>query len=98
MISRDQVQKTIFAAIDDINIMLPQDRHIQKLPDTALAGEDGGLDSLGVVNLIVAIEQKIQEQFQRTISLVSDEALSQRENPFANVQTLTEYIFKILEN
>jgi acyl carrier protein len=61
-------------------------------PHTALFGYGGRLDSLGLVNLIVLTEQKLEEQFDVSLSLADERAMSQESSPFANVETFASYI------
>lgn len=60
-------------------------------PDTSLYGKDGLLDSMGIVSLIVAVEQEIEDQFDTLVSLADQSALSSRSSPYRTVQTLAEY-------
>jgi acyl carrier protein len=59
--------------------------------DTPLFGRQGMLDSLGLVTLIVALEQKIEDKFGIPIALADERALSQRKSPFRSVGSLAEY-------
>jgi acyl carrier protein len=97
MRANDDILKVIFKGIDSVNDLRPKEARIGKQPDAALMGESGGLDSLGMVNLIVAIEQQIEEQFHVTLDLADDEAMSMPDNPFATVESLAVYIAHLLE-
>ena len=59
--------------------------------DTQLFGAGSILDSLGLVTLIVELEQTIQEQFNVVVSLADEKALSQTRSPFRTIGTLAEY-------
>lgn len=61
-------------------------------PDTPLFGKGGKLDSLGLVNLIVLTEQKLEEEFDVSISLADERAMSMESSPFATVQTFSDYV------
>ena len=60
--------------------------------ETRLIGREGILDSLGLVNLIVDVEEEVYARYQLTISLVDDRAMSQKHSPFATVGRLADYI------
>lgn len=60
--------------------------------DTALFGSGGGLDSMGLVTLVVEVEQVLAERFGLQITLADDRAMSQRSSPFRTVGTLVAYI------
>jgi acyl carrier protein len=60
--------------------------------DTNLIGSKGILDSLAFVSFLITVEQRINQQFNKHISLNSEKAFSQSHNPFRSVGTLVEYI------
>jgi acyl carrier protein len=60
-------------------------------PDTALFGAGGVLDSIGLVSVVVELEQKVSDLAGRDVSLMNDRALSRGRSPFRTVRTLAEY-------
>lgn len=98
MATKDKVLQVIYSGIDAVNQVSAKEARLSKEPDTALMGEAGELDSLGLVNLIVAIEQKLEEEFDVTVNLADGQAMSLKDNPFATVSTLADYIAVILEH
>lgn len=60
-------------------------------PETRLFGEDGVLDSMGLVTLVVAVEQAIEDEFGRSIGLADEKALSRKRSPYRSVDALAEY-------
>ena len=93
---KTQIEHLIFQAIEEINKQLPKDRKIIPLSETELFGSDSKLDSLGLVNLVVAVEQNIEDEFDVTITLADERAMSQQTSPFRTVGTLTDYIEMLL--
>lgn len=65
--------------------------------DTELFGSSGILDSMGLVSLVVAVEQAIDEKYNAAISLADEKALSQRNSPFRTVSTLAEYAETLIQ-
>ncbi len=63
---------------------------------TVLFGRDGLLDSLGLVTTVVEIESKILSEFDASVVLADDRAMSQRNSPFRTVGTLTDHILSLL--
>ena len=59
--------------------------------DTALFGEGGLLDSMGLVSLVIAVEQAIEERYDLSIGLADEKALSQKNSPYRTVRTLADY-------
>ncbi len=97
MIARSEVVQVIFSAIDDLNRLLPKERRLKKAINVALSGAMADLDSLGLINLIVATEQKIQEKFNLLINLADERAMSLPDNPLRTVETFADYITLLLE-
>ena len=93
----ERIKRVIFAAIDETNLQLSEEKRLKKSIDTVLFGEDSGLDSIGFVTFIVLTEQKIENEFGVTITLTNEQAMSKRKSPFKDVGNLTEYISELLE-
>lgn len=93
---KDKIQACVYEALDEVNELLLSDDRLLKTPGTILYSNSGGLDSLGLVNLIVAVEQKILKKMNIVLSLVSEESMSQKESPFYSVETLCVYISMLI--
>jgi len=64
--------------------------------ETKLFGSDGLLDSMGLVNLVVNIEERIQEEYKISILLADERAMSRSQSPFRTLSTLAKYIEELL--
>lgn len=82
----------IFDTIDEMNLDLEPSEKIEKKEDTVIFGIDSALDSIGLVNFITIIEQKIEEETGRFITIADERAMSMKNSPFKTVGTLKEYI------
>jgi acetyltransferase-like isoleucine patch superfamily enzyme len=87
-----RVVAAIYRAIDWINGELPPDRQLIKAPQTRLVGSQSVLDSMRLVNLIVAIEREVEDTFGVAVSLADERALSMKASPFRSIQSLAVYI------
>ena len=94
---REKIQQSIYNSIDSLNAQLPNEGHIEKSNNTALFGSGSKLDSLDLINLVVAVEQNIEDEFDITITLADERAMSQETSPFKTVGTLTDYIEMLLK-
>ena len=56
-------------ALADVNSVLPAGQKIVMAADTLLIGDDGSLDSMGLINLIVAIEGEVEKEFGVRMSI-----------------------------
>jgi acyl carrier protein len=87
-----RVVDVVNSAIDDLNEILDADERLGKAPEEALIGNEARLDSLGLVNLIVLVEEKVQKEFGVAITLVDERAMSQSKSPFRNLSSLVEFV------
>lgn len=92
---RERVLETIYAAIDDNNRQFPE-YQVAKAEDTVLFGEGGALDSLGLVHLIVGVEQRVEEDFGAAVALADERAMAQEQSPFRTVGALADYVTTLL--
>ena len=73
---------------------LPSTQKLKKSLDTQLYGDKSEIDSLSLVNIVVLTEQKIEDEFNITINLADEKAMSQKNSPFKTIETFVEYIEK----
>ena len=89
-IDKENLLQTIFGAIDEVNNILAEDKRLEKSPSTLLAGDNGNLDSLGVINFIVELESRVKKNFNLSLNLV--EALESPEQPMNSIDQLAKFI------
>ena len=96
MIDRNRVTQQLLALIYEVNETRPTSKRLEKSVDTVLFGHSGQLDSLGLVNFVVAAEQRIEEEFGRPVVLADERAMSQSKSPFRTIESLADYICRLL--
>ena len=98
MHSTEQITEIIYGAIDEVNKLLPDDRPLVKSAQTVLAdpSSEANLDSLAMVNLIMAIEQAIEQELGTSVALADQLTITERDNPFKTVETLSVSIAGLL--
>ena len=97
MKNRKTIENLIINAVKEINEQLPQEQQLAKSTKTVLFGKDGRLDSLGLVNLLVIIEQNIEDEFDVSITMADERAMSQKRSPFRTIGALADYIDALLK-
>lgn len=90
--TRPQIVALIAKSLRDLDAGFQRPAPAEASPETALFGPEGILDSLGLVALIVDVEEAIAERTGVAITLGDDRAVSQRSSPFRTVGSLAEYI------
>lgn len=91
------VQEIVYNSIDELNEQLEVNNKIKKSLDTKLFGSSSNIDSLGLINLIVSIEQNIEDEFDLSLTIADERAMSQKNSPFSSVKSLIDYIEVLIE-
>jgi acyl carrier protein len=69
----------------------------EQLPsETVLVGPGAVLDSLGVVSLIVEVEQIVEGEHSVSVILANDKAMSQKNSPFRTIGVLAEHLLQTI--
>jgi acyl carrier protein len=96
--SLEDVAGLVLDALDDFRATLPEgELPADMTADTVLFGEDGALDSLGIVNVVVLTERRIEDAYGVTVSLADEDALAGEENPFHTIGTYTTFVRALVE-
>jgi len=96
MFDYKEVLDVVYKTIEELNESLPDEKKLVKEENTALFGKSSKLDSLELVNLIVLLEQNVEDEFGKSVTLADEKALSREESPFKSVKMLAEYISQLL--
>ncbi len=94
-VSRDQVAESVLRAIDNLNPQLPEDRQVERSLTARLFGREAPLDSLGLVNFIVTVEEQLSDDLDVTITLANEKAMSRKTSPFRSVDVLIDFIMEM---
>jgi len=90
----EQIQNAIVAALNDVNQILPPSMQLSSDPDAVIFGKGGKLDSLGLVNFVMAVEEQLM-QCGWKVTLTDDRAMSQSRSPFRSIRALAGFIAEI---
>lgn len=88
----DPIFDLVVNAVSDLNEELERKVPVEMGRDAPLYGEAGVLDSLGLVSLVVSIEQALQDRWGVAVALADEKALSLTRSPFRTIGTLTDYV------
>jgi acyl carrier protein len=94
---REDVLTAVYAAIDEVNSQSNGGSPVDKTPETYLFAGDRGVDSLTLVNLVVAVEEQIHTSFGKSVVLVDEDSMDLQENPFRTVGSLATYVERVLD-
>ncbi len=96
MTTQTDALSLVYDAIDQVNQIRPPEKQVLKGRETQLFGRDAVLDSLGLVTLIVALEERTEEAAGVPIVLADERALSTKPSPFRTVGSLADYLDQLL--
>ena len=92
----ERITSVVYDAIDELNEQLAEENRLEKVPEAALLGGAGRLDSVGFVNLIVLVEEKCQDEFGVPISL-TDDLGTEDDNSLKTVRSFIDYLCRVVE-
>lgn len=82
-------------AVAEINLSRPDDQQLSPDPDAVLFGDGSGLDSVGLVNVVMAAEQYVGDETGSDIVLASEAAMSRKRSPYRSLRALAEYAVEV---
>lgn len=94
---QQKIENIIKEALEELNEELESEALNDITSQTKLYGGNGALDSLALVSLITDLEERVSDEFDKDIVLADEKAMSQSTSPFRNVESLTNYIQKLIE-
>src|SRR5688572_3385540 len=96
--TKEEILEIVYTAIDDFNEMQDEDEQLEKQPGAILFSrpgytEKGVLDSMGIVNLLISIDEALDSD-QRTVDLSFDinHILENKEQILHNIDSLVNHI------
>jgi len=93
----DNVFDIINAAITNFNQSTDQSYNFKFDEKAVLFGKGSVLDSIGLVNFVVAVEEEIENSTGKIIVLGEDIALTSENSPFSSIKALAEYIYNLIK-
>jgi len=91
---KNEIVKIIYQSIEEVNELSGVDVPLKM--KSKLFGAESYYDSLDLVSLIIAVEEKLNIKYNTNITIADEKAISQKNSPFISVETLTEYLVRKL--
>lgn len=90
------IERLVMDAMRSTNLARQESSRLEVTPDAAIFGPGSPLDSLGLVALLLDIEEAFQTAGY-PIVLSDERAVSQKRSPFRSVRSLVEYITPLVQ-
>ena len=89
---RDEILRAIYQALELANALREPEQQLPCAEDTPLYGVEGSLDSLGLVSLILDVEEAVNARTGAGLVLADPKAMARQRNPFRDVCSLADYV------
>jgi acyl carrier protein len=96
-LSRETLLDCVLQSVSGLGRELGNAELASPTEDTRLFGEKSGLDSMGLVALIVDLEEVLFVRFGKTVVIADERAMSRVNSPFRRVGTLVDHLFDKLK-
>lgn len=85
-------------AAKEINLSRSAEEAISTDPDAVLYGEGSSLDSVGLVQVVMAAEAHVADASGIDLVLASEAAMSRKRSPYRALRYLAEYAVEVAAN
>ena len=90
-----EIEHIVLKSVDTMNQARKPEAHLDVSSTAVLFGPASPLDSLGLVSLLMDVEEALAERGV-SVMLSDARAMSQRNSPFRNVPSLVQYIRDVM--
>ena len=91
------IKKIVKDAIGELNQQMEADRQLEYSAEVRLIGNNASIDSMEFVTLVTILEERIEDECDKSIKIVSDKAFSRERSPFYSIETLEEFIIELIK-
>ncbi|MBU3005722.1 hypothetical protein [Paraglaciecola arctica] len=91
----NHITQIVLNALSLTNESRPSTHQIPLTDTTVLFGQNGHLDSMALVALLMDIEDALQEQ-SIDVSLSDEKAMSMSRSPFKDIPSISQYIHDVI--
>ncbi len=92
-----QMVEIILVALKELQESLGKNWAMKVSPETRLYGHGSDIDSLGLVQLLIDVEERVSDRYDLSVVLTDEKAMSQEKSPFRTVDSLAAYLTALVE-
>ncbi len=89
-----KIETVIKEALEELNSQLDEEIVYDK--EMKLIGKNASMDSMTFVTFMTIIEERVEDEMDQDIEIVSDKAFSRENSPFRTIATLEDFIAELL--
>ena len=90
-----ELQALVLESVAQLNRSRTPSEQLEVSPTALIFGDTSPLDSLGLVALLIEIEERLADRGV-AVTLANERALSRARSPFRDVQTLLAYLEELV--
>jgi acyl carrier protein len=90
------LEKILYPVVDELAESVEGARRLTKSPESPLYGKDSPLDSLALVTLIAAVEERVEDELDLSVTIADERAMSRKNSPFRTLGSLAEYVEELI--
>jgi len=94
--TKDEVVAVIVRAAADHNAHSSRQVAVERGEAAELWGAAAPLDSIGLVGILIAVEQDVAAQFGQQIVLTNAQTMARADRPFASIGALARHVVSLL--
>ena len=88
----EEITELILEALKEFRTHLGKKWTADLSPAMPLYGHSSEMDSLGLVQLLIDVEERVSDRYGVPVSLTDEKAMSQTHSPFRSVNSLAQYL------
>ena len=96
MIKRENIVNLLLSTLEVHFNEINEPVDLSERENIKLFGGDGLLDSMGLVSFVVEVEERLEDEFNVSVILADEKAMSRRTSPFARISYLADYILELV--
>lgn len=94
---RSQITEIIMTSLRERTKGENAESRCEMSADTQLYGHNSYLDSLGLVQLLLDVEERVNDRYGVSIGVMDERAMSQTRSPFRTVDSLAAYLAGLVD-
>jgi len=87
-----KLREIIIESLEEVNMLRENKIDLSNVDGLVFYGTNGVFSSLGLVNFLSDIEEKLEDEFDLEFTLTSEKAISRKVSPFTGIKHLTDFI------
>jgi acyl carrier protein len=96
-VNREEITRLVVSSLADVLEERGKPPQEPLGESTVLLGRQSVVDSLGLVSLLVDLEQRLHDERGATVTLADEKAMSRQTSPFRTVESLVDRLCALLE-